>query len=65
VHADYFSPLAVLFPACSDGIKLAVIFADAPFVFAQPVVVSGIDFGIFAPGQGYLPEGVAVAQPAV
>jgi len=64
VHADYFSPFAELVPA-SDGVKLAVIFADVPFVFDEPVIVIGIDDGELALGQGYLPEGVAVAQPAV
>jgi hypothetical protein len=65
VHADCFSPLAILAAACSDGVKLAVISADVPFVFAQPVIVIGIDDGKQALSQGYLPEGAAVVQPAV
>ena len=65
VHADCLSPSAFFGLAGSDGVKFVVNPGSGPFVLAQPVIVIGIDDGEFALGQGYLPEGVAVAQPAV
>ena len=34
-------------------------------MFAQPVIIIGIDDGELSLRQGYLPEAVAVAQPAI
>ena len=37
-------------------------FIDVPFIFSQPVVVVGIDNGVFALVQGDSPVRIAVAQ---
>jgi len=65
MHADCLSPSAFFGRTGSDGVKFIVNPGGGPFVLAKPVIVIGIDDGEFALAQGYLPEGVAVAQPAV
>jgi hypothetical protein len=47
------------------GVKFIISAGSMPFVFDQPVIVIRIDDGVLALRQGYLPEGVAVARPAV
>ena len=65
MHTDCFSPFAFFGRGGPDGIKFIVNSRSGPFILAQPVIVVRIDDGEFALGQGYLPEGVAVAQQAV
>ena len=65
MHADCFSPFAFFGRSGSDGVKFIVNSGSGPFVFAQTVIFVRIDDGEFALGQGYPPEGAAVAQPAV
>jgi len=65
MHADCFFPSAFSGRTRSDGVKFTVNSGSGPFVLAQPVIFVRIDDGEFALAQGYSPEGVAVAQPAV
>jgi len=65
MHTDCFSPSAFFGRAGSDGVKFTVNSGSGPFVLAQSVIFVRIDDGEFALAQGYSPEGVAVAHPAV
>jgi hypothetical protein len=65
MHADCFFPSAFFGRTGSDGVKFTVNPGSGPFVLTQPVIFVRIDDGEFALAQGYSPEGVAVAQPAV
>ena len=47
------------------GVKCIAVFGNVPFVFAEPLVVFGINDGKHALCQGYAAERIAVAETAV
>jgi len=49
----------------ADGIKRIASCCDVPFVPVQSLEILGIDDGVFALGQWYPAERIAVAGPAV
>ena len=51
-------PLGII---CAGGL----VFGGVPFVVAKSSVIFGVDDGVFAPGEGYSEEGIAVADSAV
>ena len=65
VHSDVQSLSCGPGPLTSDGIRCMGPFRSVPFVFAQPLVVVGIDNCIFALREGDSPEGIAVAELSV
>ncbi|MFB0555938.1 MAG: hypothetical protein ACETWQ_21745 [Phycisphaerae bacterium] len=36
-----------------------------PFIFAEPFIIFRIHYGIFALGEGYSPESIAVAEATI
>ena len=52
-------------PLAPDGVVGAVAGAGVPFVFADSLVVVGVDDGVFASGEGDSAENVAVAELSV
>jgi hypothetical protein len=47
------------------GIKGIQGPVSAPLMLAEPLIIVGVNDGVFAPGQGYPAEGIAVAHPAI
>jgi len=48
-----------------DGIKGVFALIRVPFVFAQSLVIFGVNYGVFAPSERYPAKGVAIADTAV
>lgn len=49
----------------SGCIESSAHFNGVPFVFGQMIVIVGIDDCVFALGQRYAAEGIAVSNPAI
>lgn len=65
VHAVGLSLTAFLAQLGADGVEFGIDFRGGPFVPAEPVIVVGVNDGVFALGQRDTPEGIAVANPPI
>jgi hypothetical protein len=63
VHVNRSGPLSC--GGIALGVERMGIFRDVPIMFTEPLVIAGINDGVFSFRQGYPAEGVAVAQSAV
>jgi len=65
VHT-YFDSFSLDFgPLSADGVECIVALCGVPFVLAEPLVIFGVDDGVFVLGQPNASKGVAVAKAAV
>ncbi len=65
VHADRLSLAGFPAQLGADGVEFVIDFRGGPFVLAEPVKIVGVNDGVFALGQRYAPEGIAVANPPI
>ena len=54
-----------IFKCCSDGVAVVSVLVGVPFMLIQSLEIIGIHGGVFAPGQWYPAEWVAVTDSAV
>ncbi len=65
VHVGVFSGLFLSVCQGADGIKGVWFFLGVPFVLHQAVVIFGVNYGEFSPGQGDFSKRVAIADSAI
>ena len=65
VHAVRLSLTACLTQLGSDSVEFVIDPRGSPFVLAEPVIIVGVNDGVFALGQRDEPEGIAAANPPI
>ena len=65
VHLEILSWCVLSVCQRVDGIASSWAFLDVPFVFHQPVVIFGVNYGEFSFCQGDFSEGIAIPDSAI
>ena len=65
VHPDNFVFFRFALINNPDGIKCSRTFLAMPFIFAEPIIIFRVHYGIFTLGEWYSPEGIAVAEATI
>ncbi len=58
-------PFTVFSEDCTCCVEFSILSDGMPFVFGKMPIIAGFNDSVFAPSEGYVAEGIAVAGVAI